>query len=224
MRTPAGPWVLLWAEAWPSGSPRCATGLGSSLSLPSPSFPLELEDPSGFSSPPHPAAPPRSWLSRAFSPDAPITSSRRLSLGPQPLTVSVSRGQGSAEPAGAHPGQHPGGRAGQVLGLRPVLRRDQRHPAARRDPRVLPAPGSPAPRLCPRAQHVSGVRGPCLSVPPPQPRPGPRGLSHRALRGAEIRKLLGPTSGCKSTSSVKLTSVACWELERFSNLYKADVH
>lgn len=38
MRTPAQPWVLLSAEAWPSRSPCCATGLGSPFSLPGPSF------------------------------------------------------------------------------------------------------------------------------------------------------------------------------------------
>lgn len=38
MRTPAQPWVLLSAEAWPSRSPYCATGLGSPFSLPGPSF------------------------------------------------------------------------------------------------------------------------------------------------------------------------------------------
>lgn len=169
-------------------------------------LPLELEDPLAF--PPHPTLPrPLSPGSPGLSQSTPFTSSWRLSLGPQPLTLSVSRGQGSAEPAGAHPGQHPGGGAGQVLGLRPVLRGDQRHPAARRDPRVLPAPGRPAPRLRPRAQHVGGASvGPLLSVPPPtppSPAPGPGACPARlcgALRygsfwvQSEVGEVLVPSS------------------------------
>lgn len=39
MRTPAQPWVLLSAEVWPSGSPHCATGLGSPPPFPAPVSP-----------------------------------------------------------------------------------------------------------------------------------------------------------------------------------------
>lgn len=62
--------------------------------------------------------------------------------------------QGSSEPADPGPRQHPGGGSGEVLGLRPVLRRDQRHPAPDRRLRVQPAAGHAAPRLHPRVQHV----------------------------------------------------------------------
>lgn len=62
--------------------------------------------------------------------------------------------QGSPEPPDSGPLQHPGGGSGEVLGLRPVLRRDQRHPSPDRRLRVQPAAGHASPPLHPRVQHV----------------------------------------------------------------------
>lgn len=119
-------------EAWPSGAPAVPQAWVPPSPFPSPSFPLELEDPSGFSSPPHPAAPPRSLALQGFLTRRPHYLLQEVKSGPPaPDCLNVPRGRGLQKPAGAHPGQHPGARAGQVLRLRPVLRRDQRHPAAR---------------------------------------------------------------------------------------------
>lgn len=73
--------------------------------------------------------------------------------------------QGSSEPADPSPRQYPGGRSGEVLGLRPVLRRDQRHPAPDCRLRVQPATGHAAPCLHPRVQHVrQEVPSCCYSI------------------------------------------------------------
>lgn len=68
--------------------------------------------------------------------------------------------QGSSEPPDPSSRQHPGGRSGEMLGLRSVLRWDQRHPAPNRRLCLQPAAGHTAPRLHPWVQHVS-LECPC---------------------------------------------------------------
>lgn len=101
-----------------------AVGLGTPLCLSRLDFSAwMLEDPPSSSSPPCP--PPRSQLFRMFSRKDLHHLIKEDEAGPWPLIVSMSWVQGTAEPAGAHPSQHPGGGAGQMLGLRPVLCGDQ---------------------------------------------------------------------------------------------------
>lgn len=79
-----------------------------------------------------------------------------VSMWPDLLTFLDSPpSQGTAESSDTSAGQHPRGRPGEVLGLRPVLRRDQRHPAPHRGLRLQPAAGYAAPCLHPQIQHVS---------------------------------------------------------------------
>lgn len=154
--------------------PRCATGLGSP-SLPSPSFPLELEDPSGFSSPPH-RPHPRSWLSRAFSPDAHYLL-QEVKSGPQPLDCLRVPGRGLQSQLVPILANILEAEQAKCWGFDSVLRRDQRHPAARRDPRVLPAPQAVLHRSCPRRttreRRARALLSPVHLLAAPAPAQGP---------------------------------------------------
>lgn len=68
--------------------------------------------------------------------------------------------QRPTESANARSGQHFGGRPGEVLGIWPVLCRDQRHPAPHGGLRLQPTASHATPRLHPHVQHVSGLEYP----------------------------------------------------------------
>lgn len=161
----------------PAGAP-ATTGPGSSLSLPSPSFPLELEDPSGFSSPPHPATP-RSWLSRAFSPRPHYLLQEVKSEPPAPDCLRVP-GAGVCRASCAHPGNILEAEQAKCWGFDQFLR-----PATSCSGRdhVFSLPQAVLQRLCPRAQHVAACASPASpshpAAPPRAQGPHPPGLCGR---------------------------------------------
>ncbi len=89
------------------------------------------------------ASPSESWVSR------PSDAFREVCL----MCVCVS--QGSSESPHSSAGQHPRSRPGEMLGLRPVLRRDQRYLTPHRGLCVQPAAGHASPHLHTHIQHVS---------------------------------------------------------------------
>lgn len=76
----------------------------------------------------------------------------------KPLLLLLLMPQGAEGPAHTHPGQYPGGGSGEVLGVRSVFCRNQRHSAQDRGRRLLPAAGFLASHLHPPLQHVRSPR------------------------------------------------------------------
>lgn len=81
--------------------------------------------------------------------------SRRSGSCREVCLMCVCVSQGSPESPHSSAGQHPRGRPGEMLGLRPVLRRDQRYLTPHRGLRVQSAAGHAPSHLHTHIQHVS---------------------------------------------------------------------